>query len=469
MKHRRASGLAGIGLSLGAAIGASGAPIKVVPNGLADGDGYGSAVSVWGNVAVVGSPGDDENGANAGAAYLLRRDCSSWVVDRKLVPAELVAGDQFGNSVALEENRLVIGAVGSDSGAGAAYVYHFDGNDWAFVQKVRPDSTLSSVNFGAAVGVDGNVIVVGADEDDEHGTKSGAAYVFRFDGKQWAREQKLFAPDALAFDFLGRALSVRGDTVLVGNPFAFTTNFYAGAVYRFHFTGTTWVGQQKLVADDGRDGDGFGSSVAFDGDTAVIGAPFDNVDNPTRTDSGSAYVFTWNGSTWLQRQKLVPPTEALFHWFGYSVSLSGEALLIGEPGDLDSSATPGAAHLFRFDGAAWSLDRTLTAADGAAQNGFGWSVGLFGDRAVFGAPMDDEAGDASGSAYVDYIGPIGPGDFDADGDADLFDFRSFTACVTGPDPHAAIPAECAGSDFDQDGDVDLRDLAAFQRAFACGN
>ncbi len=77
MKHRRASGLAGVGLSLGAAIGASGAPIQVVPNGPAEGDGYGSAVSVWGNVAVVGSPQDDENGANAGAAYLLRRDCSS--------------------------------------------------------------------------------------------------------------------------------------------------------------------------------------------------------------------------------------------------------------------------------------------------------------------------------------------------------------------------------------------------------
>ncbi len=360
----------------------------------------------------------------------------------------------------------MIGAVGSDGGAGAAYVFHFDGNDWRFVQKLPPDPAPSRVNFGTAVALDGDVIVVGADEDDEHATKSGAAYVFRFDGQQWGREQNLFAPDALAFDFFGRAVSVRGDTVLVGNPFTFTTDTYAGAVYRFDFNGRTWVEQQKLVADDGGDGDGFGSSIMFDGDTAVIGAPFDN---GTRTDSGSAYVFTWNGATWVLRQRLLPPTEASFHWFGHSVSLSGEALLIGEPGDLGFIATPGAAHLFRFDGAAWTLDRTLTAADGAAQGGFGGSVGLFGDRAVFGAPMDDEAGDASGSAYVDYIGPIGPGDFDGDGDADLFDFRSFTSCVTGPGPHAAIPAECAGADFDQDGDVDLRDLAAFQRAFTCGN
>jgi hypothetical protein len=466
MKNRRASGLAGIGLSLGTVIGAIGAPIQVVPNGLAEGDGYGSAVSVWGNVVVVGSPQDDENGANAGAAYLLRRDCSSWVVERKLVPEEVIAGDGFGTAVAVEGDRLVIGAVGSDGGAGAAYVYHFDGNDWGFVQKLPPDPDPSRVKFGTAVSLDGDVIVVGADEDNEHGTKSGAAYVFRFDGKQWAREQKLFAPDALAFDFFGRAVSVRGDTVLVGNPFAFTTNTFAGAVYRFHFDGTTWVEEQKLVADDGLDGDGFGSSVMFDGDTVVIGAPFDN---GTRTDSGSAYVFTWNGSTWVQRQKLLPPAGGVFNRFASSVSLSGRALLIGEPGDLDSSATPGAAHLFRFDGVAWSLDRTLTADDGAAQDGFGWSVGLFGDRAVFGAPMNDEAGNASGSAYVDYIGPIGPGDFDGDGDTDLFDFRSFTSCVTGPGPHAAIPAACAGSDFDQDGDVDLRDLAAFQRAFACGN
>ena len=80
--------------------------------------------------------------------------------------------------------------------------------------------------------------------------------------------------------------------------------------------------------------------------------------------------------------------------------------------------------------------------------------------------MDDAA---AGSTYVDYIGPVGPGDFDLDGDTDLIDFAAFASCVTGPDPDGAIPTECTVADLDDDGDVYLSDVADFQRAFACGN
>jgi len=464
MRHDLARAIAGVGLALGAASITHGEAIKLVPGEVATGDRYGSAVSMWRMLAVVGSPHDDENGADAGAVYLLRRDCSAWVVDKKILHEQVVAGNHFGNAVAIRDDLLVVGADGADAAAGAAYVFRLAGDDWVFEQKLLPDPAVSRRNFGAAIAIGVDVIVVGADEDYENGTDSGAAYVFRFDGKGWAREQKLLASDGEAFDFFGRSVAIDGDTCLIGSPLAFATDSFAGAVYRFHFNGTTWVEEQKLMADDGEDGDGFGSSVAFDSATTVVGSPLDN--GTGIDDSGSVYVFGSNGSTWVQLQKLLPPVEAAFDRFGFSVALSGETLVIGSPGDLEMSLTPGAGDVFRFDGSSWAWARTLAAADGASQDGLGWSIGLFGDRVVLGAPMDDAA---AGSTYLDFIGPINEGDADVDGDTDLIDFAMFASCITGPNPAGAIPTECTVFDFDVDGDVDLFELATFQRAFACGN
>ena len=461
MSHNLASALAGVSLIIGAASVTHGEAIKLVPGEVATGDRYGSAVSMWKTLAVVGAPLDDENGADAGAVFLLRRDCSAWVVDKKILHEQVVAGDQFGSAVEIRDDLLVVGA---DAGAGAAYVFRLHGDDWLFEQKLLPDPAVSRRNFGAAVAIGVDVIVVGADEDDENGTDSGATYVFRFDGKGWAREQKLLASDGEAFDFFGRSVAIDGDTCLIGSPLAFATGSFAGAVYRFHFNGTTWVEEQKLMADDGGDGDGFGSSVAFDSATTVVGSPLDN--GTGIDDSGSAYVFGSDALTWVQLQKLLPPKEAAFDRFGFSVALSGETLVIGSPGDLDQSSTPGAADVFRFDEKAWAWERTLAADDGAPQDGWGWSIGFFGDGVALGTPMDDAA---AGSMYVDFIGPISEGDVDVDGDTDLIDFVSFASCITGPNPAGAIPEECTVFDFDVDGDVDLSDLATFQRAFACGN
>lgn len=461
MKRDLVSAIAVVGLALGAASITHGETIKLVPDGLAKGDRCGSAVSMWQTMAVVGSPYDDENGADAGAVFLLRRDCFSWAVNQKIIHEQVAAGDHFGSAVAMRDDLMVVGA---DAAAGAAYVFRLVGDDWAFEQKLSPDPAATGMKFGTSIAIGVDVIVIGADEDDENGTDSGATYVFRFDGKGWTREQKLFASDGEAFDLFGRAVAIDGNTCLVGSPSAFATDSFAGAVYRFHFNGTTWAEQQKLTADDGTDGDGFGSSVAFDSATIVVGSPLDG-ETPI-DDSGSAYVFGSNGSTWVQFQKLFSPVEAAFDRFGFSMALSGETLVIGSPGDLDLSSTAGAADVFRFDGAAWSWDRTLTAEDGAPQDGGGWSIGFFGDRVVFGAPMVDAA---AGSTYVDFIGPTDSGDFDVDGDTDLIDFATFAACVSGPNPAGAIPEECTVFDFEEDGDVDLFDLAIFQLAFACGN
>lgn len=461
MRHDLASAIVGVSLAFGAASVTHGEAIKLVPGEVATGDRYGSAVSTWRTLAVVGSPHDDENGADAGAAYLLRRDCSAWVVDKKILHQEVVAGNHFGSAVAMRDDLLVVNA---DAGAGVAYVFRLHGDDWLFEQKLLPDPAITRRNFGAAIAIGVDVILVGADKDYENGTDSGAVYVFRFDGNGWVREQKLMASDGAAFDFFGRSVAIDGDTCLIGSPSAFATDSFAGAVYRFHFNGTTWVEEQKLMSDDGGDGDGFGSSVAFDSATTIVGAPLDN--GTGTDDAGSAYVFGSDGLTWVQRQKLLPPKEAAFVRFGFSVALSGETLVIGSPGDLDISSTPGAADVFRFDGSAWAWERMLAAADGASQDGLGWSIGLFGDRVVLGAPMDDAA---AGSTYVDFIGPINEGDADVDGDTDLIDFAMFASCLTGPNPAGAIPEGCTVFDFDADGDVDLFDLATFQRAFACGN
>ena len=153
----------------------------------------------------------------------------------------------------------------------------------------------------------------------------------------------------------------------------------------------------KLTASDGAAGDLFGFSVSLSGDRALVGARFDD-DNGSR--SGSAYVFDLVGTAWSQTAKLTASDGAAVDLFGNSVSLSGDRALVGAPVDDDNGSASGSAYVFDLVGTAWSQTAKLTASDGAAGEQFGWSVSLSGDRALVGAINDDDNGFDSGSAYI---------------------------------------------------------------------
>ena len=250
---------------------------------------------------------------------------------------------------------------------------------------------------GFAVGISGDVTIVGSVWDDDIGGDSGAAYIFRLDASGWVQESKLVPSDGAGGDEFGNSVSVAGDIAIVGAHRHDGPLLDSGAAYIFRFNGTRWVEEQKLVAADGVAGDGFGCSVSLSGDAVVVGAHLSDVGG---TDAGAAYVFRYNGSSWLPDGRLAPADLVAGDCFGYSVSVSGDVVVCGAR-HADATATDcGAAYTFRHVGIAWEQEAKLLAADGAASDWFGHSVATDGVTAVIGAHHHDHNGANSGAAYV---------------------------------------------------------------------
>ena len=253
------------------------------------GDSFGGSVAVAGDTALVGAFGDDDNGTDSGSAYVFRYDGTGWVEEAKLTGLDTAEGDFFGSSVALAGQTAVVGASRDDdngSNSGSAYVFRYDGTGWVEEAKLTALDGAAADEFGFSVVVEGDSAVVGARFDDDNGSSSGSAYVFRDDGMAWIEEANLTASDGAEGDFFGRSVALSGDTAVIGAYGDDGNGFSSGSVYVFHYDGTAWVEEVKLTASDGAANDSLGISVAVAGDTALIGASGDE-DN-----SGAAYVFS---------------------------------------------------------------------------------------------------------------------------------------------------------------------------------
>ena len=268
---------------------------KLTASDAAFNDRFGSAVAVDGDTLVVGAPTDDDP-SNSGAAYVFKSDNAglTWSEVAKLKASDAAEADLFGASVAISGGTIVIGAYSVDgvgTSSGSAYVFQSDddGETWSDKSlKLTAGDAATFDNFGAAVAVDGDTIVVGAHGDDDP-SNSGAAYVFQRDGKTWPQVAKLKASDAAEFDLFGGAVAVAGDTVVVGSPADDDAGSASGSTYVFRRLGLGWSQVAKFTATDANAGDNFGSSVAIDGDTLVAGAPRVVNDQFAR---GSAYVLS---------------------------------------------------------------------------------------------------------------------------------------------------------------------------------
>ncbi len=200
--------------------------------------------------------------------------------------------------------------------------------------------------------------------------------------------QKFTDPDGVSYDNFGGAVAISGDLAIVGAQYDDDKGNNSGSAYIYAFDGTSWNLQTKLTASDAIPELRFGTSVAIAGNMALIGAPWDST---LGSLTGTVYVYTFDGTTWTQQAKLFPSDPVPSSLFGESVALSGDTALVGA-----FLGGPGSAYVFKFDGTAWSEQAKLTAADGASGDYFGLSVSLSGNRALIGAY---EAG-IGGAAYV---------------------------------------------------------------------
>ncbi|MCC6903570.1 MAG: FG-GAP repeat protein [Polyangiaceae bacterium] len=379
----------------------------------AAGDRFGNSVSVNGNSVICGAPQVDHTTTNQGRAHVFTRVLTSWSLQSTLtipyvtgkIPA---ANDYFGEAVALEGDLAVVGApyVDYDHAAqGAAAVYTRSGTQWGNGQLLTAEDDASRA--GAAVAISGDLALVGApDENVGKSDAAGTVYVFSRTGTTWSKLTRLQASDGGTGALFGSALALDGKTALIGAPSATVgVNAGQGAAYVFAGSGSIWSEQQKVVASDGAAAAAFGSAVALRGDYAVLGAPLASA--PAK-NQGAAYVFFRSGSVWSQQQKLVASDGATGDQFGTSVAVATDGAVVGAPKATVSGASErGTAYAFARSGTTWSQQQKLTASDGAAGHLFGESVALSGTTAVVGAPMttliDNEIGPmplGNGAAYV---------------------------------------------------------------------
>jgi len=335
-------------------------------------DNFGIGIAIEADTIVVGASGEDSaaRGSNgnendntaidSGAAYVFKRSGTNWIQQAYLKPSNTATNAHFGARVAISAGTIVVSATGEQSGAsgvngnqsdrtmpgsGAAYVFVQDGTNWVQQAYLKASIPTPYAGFGLSVALSENSLIVGANE-----ANSGAAYIFVRNGTNWSQQAFLKASNAEANDRFGDALTISGDTVVVGARWEDSASQVVngdqydnrapqcGAAYVFVREGTDWTQQAYLKAWKGQANDSFGSSVALNGNTLVVGAYAENGGSngingdPEAVggfDSGAAYLFVRQGTNWRQEAYIKTSAPGVGADFGWSAAISGDTVIIG--------------------------------------------------------------------------------------------------------------------------------------------
>ncbi|MGA2805980.1 MAG: FG-GAP repeat protein [Acidimicrobiales bacterium] len=292
------------------------------------GDDFGWSVAIGGDTVVVGAP---SRAKDAGRAYVFGQTSAGWAQVAVLKGTGTVVNDGFGASVAVSGTTAVVGASGHDDYAGAAYVFTDTAGSWHETAELEGPRVVAGDEFGWSVAISGLTVVVGV---QDHADDGGLAYVFEKTGRYWTQTAELKGSDTVAGDFFGDSVAISGATAVIG---AWGHNRNAGRVYVFEKAKGHWRQVAELKGSDTVPGDFFGDSVAVSGSTVVVGA------ENHASDAGRAYVFTKTATGWKQVEEVDGPDTVAGDWLGYSVALSGATAVVGAPNHASSA---GRAYVF---------------------------------------------------------------------------------------------------------------------------
>lgn len=268
------------------------------------------------------------------------------------------------------------------------------------MQKLTGSLAAGDVALGRSIATSRNVLLIGDPFNRCEGDNlCGAAYFYRFDGSTWALEQKLMAPDAMHRAGFAVSVAVADDLAIVGAPQEpCASGEDCGAAYIYRFNGSSWIEEQVLRPHDEAANSWFGFAVSIDAGVVVIGAHRSGCFDAR---CGVAYVYRFNGQVWIEEQKLTASDAEEADYFGYSVSISGDSTLVGAPlDDCPAGGFCGAAYVFRFNGSAWIEDQKLTPSD-RGNDEFGTAVSISGSTSIIGARRADcTRGNDCGAAYA---------------------------------------------------------------------
>lgn len=351
-----------------------------------------SSISRW--VAI-----SSETTTNNTAGFGGWGDCSVQNVSgyNPVVASDGVNGDNFGNSVSISGNFAIIGAqndnnLNGTSNVGSAYIFYFNGVSWVQQQKLTASDGAANDNFGTSVSMSGNFAVVGASYDDIGiYADQGSAYIFFYNGSSWVQTQKLAHAFGGSGDRFGSSTCMQGNSLIIGAwGDDIGANSDQGSADIFIYNGSTWVLQGQITASDGLANDYFGFSVTINGNWAIVGAAWDDIS--ANANQGSVYIFKYNGTAWSYWQKITRPIFAAADYhFGYSVSMSADYCIIGEP---DYGSTKGGAiHVLTNNGSIWTYLQEITPPGIFPGPGYaGRGVFISGDYFITGASGVDANG-----------------------------------------------------------------------------
>lgn len=290
----------------------------------------GRSVAIDGEWIVAGAPRlVSDFSPGGGQVYLFRRTGETWSEHSQILSPNPLDDLGFGISVDISGNVMVASSEGFDTAPGRAYVYRFNGTDWLeettlFAIEVGGNSST----IGGSVAIDNNVIIASSTGDDGKGETIGVVDVFRYDGLNWIEETKLTAIDQSSNVTMGSSLSMDGNYFVAGAISNDHAGTRSGAAFVFHYDGLSWSLLDKLTASDASTEDQFGRSVDIYGNNIVAGAPFHNHEcaENAHCDFGMAYLFHRSGNQWIERNKLSSTNPVLGEFLGNDVTLNEEFL-----------------------------------------------------------------------------------------------------------------------------------------------
>lgn len=414
--------------------------IKLTASDRAQGANFGYSISISGDYAIVGAPKDpsDASGGNildeAGAAYIFKNNAGTWSLAQKIAASDRADYDYFGWSVAMSGDYAVVGAyfeshdaTGGNAlnSAGSAYIFKNNGGTWTETQKIVASDREANDYFGYSVSIAGDYIIAGAYGEDHNETggatmsNSGSAYIFKNNGGTWSQVKKIVASDRWPGDYFGYSVAISGDYAIVGanrdseDASGSNTLQYSGSAYIFKNTSGNWSEIKKIVANDREFDASFGIAVAISGDNAIVGAFKESKDaagGNAKQGAGAAYVFSNNSDAWTQTQKLVAGDRNGGDYFGRSVSIHNDLVIVGAYLNgtnvlgADNIASAGSAYIYENSGGSWTQTSKIVASDRSADDKFGYAVAISDSYAFAGAYTDTE--DASGANAITGAGSI---------------------------------------------------------------
>lgn len=370
---------------------------------------FGRSIAVDGNTMVVGASGFGGN-----VAYVFTKNGNTWVQSQKLsrISVNNYDHESFGFSVAIEGDTIVVGAPRESIeegkiGTGTAYIFTRNGDTWSQTQKLLASDKWIGDNFGENVAIHGNTIIVGApfvDSNlDSNGEiiEHGAAYVFTKNNNIWSQTQKLLVTDKKTDAYLGVSIALNDNILVVGATYDTSEGVQSGSAYIFTKNGNSWIQSQKIVANDKSVSDHFGVSVAIDNeDSILVGAHREDSDG--KDNNGAVYVFTKNGDIWEQSQKILADDRESDDLFGISVAVEGNTMIVGAYREDSGTKTEnGKVYVFTKNNNKWNQQGKILATDKDTLDLFGYAVTIKNNTIFVGAYLDDNNGKSNnGAVYV---------------------------------------------------------------------